>query len=70
MKTHTLLSIFTSLLITDSFFGYENISKHGEFSQTLSGLHLLGFLLIVAVLWLGYFARNRYDRYLDEKRRK
>ena len=38
-------------------------------TKIFTGTNILGAFLIVLVLGLGYFARERYDRYLEEKHR-
>lgn len=38
-------------------------------TKIFTGMNILGAFLIVVVLGLGYFARERYDRYLEEKHR-
>ncbi len=72
MEVYTPAFVLTSMDFIVAFL--QNIFltpdvMHLIVTQIFTGMNILGAFLIVVVLGLGYFARERYDRYLEEKHR-
>lgn len=66
MKTHTLKSSLISLFITVSLispFVSTNDGSQIHQANVSAGTNLLAILLIAGILYLGYLARNKYEKY-------
>lgn len=73
MKTSTLkeifLSIMSSLIIHSLFISPDSV-RETLFSSVISGMNFLGVVLIGAILYLGYYARNRYEEHHRANKKK
>ncbi len=68
MNKFTPGSIAATLFLCSIFFQLDALSHDAVAeAQFVTGTNVLGIVLIVAALALGYFARERYDRYVEDK---
>lgn len=73
MRTTTLknfvASILISFIILLCFISPDQSNKTIMFSIT-TGVNVLGAILIGAILYLGYYARNRYEEHQKTRKEK